>query len=469
MAGQLYSEGDRARYVPEDRAPTPHRDDFRKDFARVIHSPSFRRLQGKTQLFPGYESDFFRNRMSHSLEVSQIAESIAHKINHSHEFFEEQNIEPRICFTAALLHDIGHPPFGHNGEEALDERMRARGGFEGNAQTLRIVTQIEKKRHNPKESCPVRRRAGLNLTYRTLASILKYDFPMPQDRTGEDEVFKGYYLEDMPVVDDIKRQVAPGWVKGDKPFKTIECSIMDLADDIAYSTYDLEDSFKAGFLTPTKLLSSSPELLSRVARRVGKRLKEPDFGEADVLAIFADMFREYVADVSYGRLELQNATKDEKIAAAMSLLTELENIATEGEIRTSFTAGLVGDFVEAVEVEFDEEFPQLSTVKVDEATKRKIEVLKIYTYEAIIASNRVKLAEYRGKEVVAEIFDALTASKGHLLLPDDVARLHASVDGDARLQNRLITDYIAGMTDRYAVDFYGRLHSDSPQSMFKSV
>lgn len=469
MAGPLYSAGDRVRYVPEDRAPTPYRDDFRKDFARVIHCPSFRRLQGKTQLFPGYESDFFRNRMSHSLEVGQIAESIAHKINNSYPYFEQDKIEPRICFTAALLHDIGHPPFGHNGEEALDEKMRPTGGFEGNAQTLRIVTQVEKKRHNPKESCPVLRRAGLNLTYRTLAAVLKYDSPMPEDRSGETEVFKGYYLEDDPIVKDIKRHVAPNWEHKDKGFKTIECSIMDLADDIAYSTYDLEDSFKAGFLTPTKLLSSDTMLLDKVAARVGKRLGRADFGPGDVLGVFSDMFRDYVADSSYDRLELQDATQDEKIVAAMSLLTELENIATEGEIRTSFTAGLVGDFVEAVEVDFDEEFPQLSTVKVDPKVKEKIEVLKIYTYEAIIASNRVKLAEYRGKEVVAAIFEALTEKKGHLLLPDDVAKLHAAVSSKPRLQLRLIADYIAGMTDRYAVDFYGRLHSDSPQSIFKTV
>jgi dGTPase len=407
--------------------------------------------------------------MSHSLEVGQIAESIAHKINNCDPYFGQQNIEPRICFTAALLHDIGHPPFGHNGEEALDEKMRARGGFEGNAQTLRIVTQVEKKRHNPDESCPVLRRAGLNLTYRTLAAVLKYDSPMPEDRSGEAAVFKGYYLEDDPVVEDIKRHVAPDWKRSDKGFKTIECSIMDLADDIAYSTYDLEDSFKAGFLTPTKLLSSDVALLTKVAKQVGKRLEDPSFSPADVLGVFSDMFRDYVADSSYERLELQGASQDEKIVAAMSLLTELENIATEGEIRTSFTAGLVGDFVEAVEVDFNEEFPQLSAVKVDPKVKQKIEVLKIYTYEAIIASNRVKLAEYRGKEVVAAIFDALTEEKGYLLLPHDVAKLHSAIGDKPRLQLRLIADYIAGMTDRYAVDFYGRLHSDSPQSIFKSV
>lgn len=126
-----------------------------RDYGRVLHSPSFRRLGGKTQVFPINESDFFRTRLTHSLEVSQIAEGIAQYLNEKPEF-EFDKINERLCVTASLMHDLGHPPFGHNGERALDDAMRGFGGFEGNAQTIRIITRIEKKaRKEPAEDCSI--------------------------------------------------------------------------------------------------------------------------------------------------------------------------------------------------------------------------------------------------------------------------------------------------------------------------
>ena len=466
---ELYSDEDEDRYVDDGRPRSKARSQFRRDFARVIHCPSFRRLQGKTQLFPGHESDFFRNRLTHSLEVGQIAESIAYCINDKHPYFQKNPIDPRICLTASLLHDIGHPPFGHNGEEALDEKMREFGGFEGNAQTLRIVTQIEKKVHNPKESCPIARRAGLNLTYRTLGAVLKYDTPIPEKRAVDASVAKGYYFEDAPVVTDIKKHVVPKWSEDDGPFKTIECSIMDLADDIAYSTYDLEDSFKAGFLTPAKLLASDEGLLEKVALQVSKKIDESGFSKLDVLSVFSDLFRNRISEDTFRSLGLADATEDQKIASAMVLIEQLELIASSGEIRTSFTSDIVGELVDNVEVILNEKYPKLSKVCLAPRYKRQVETLKVYTYEAVIDSNRVKLAEFRGKQVVAGLFEALAGKKGRLLLPNDVAKLHDAAKGNAQKEARLISDFIAGMTDRYAVEFYGRLHSDSPQTIFKEA
>lgn len=231
MDKPLYKSTDSKRFISEVANDEPWRSEWRRDYARVIHSPSFRRLQGKTQIFPGYESDFFRNRLTHSLEVAQIAESIAYKLNSNNKYLSKYSIEPRICFTAALLHDIGHPPFGHNGEEALDECMRKFGGFEGNAQTLRIVTQLEKKRYRTDVHCPRERRAGLNLSYRTLAAILKYDAVIPAVREVDDKVRKGYYAEDISIVQDIKTNVSPNRKFGKvRKFKSVECQIMDIAD-----------------------------------------------------------------------------------------------------------------------------------------------------------------------------------------------------------------------------------------------
>lgn len=303
----LYSETDEARFVPEDGPKLSYRSEFRKDFGRVIHCASFRRLQGKTQLFPGYESDFFRNRLTHSLEVGQIAESIALCANKTNAFFEKDPIKSRICFTAALLHDIGHPPFGHNGETALDRMMLEFGGFEGNAQTLRIVSQLEKKRYRSDVSCPLERRAGLNLTYRTLAAVLKYDRLIPPSRSEGSKVSKGYYFEDTPIVEDIKKNVVPGWTDADGPFKSLECSIMDISDDIAYSTYDLEDSLKAGFLTPAKILTSDPELLRRVASIVSDKL-DAEITDRDVLKTFAELFTPRIDPALTASLRVERAT-----------------------------------------------------------------------------------------------------------------------------------------------------------------
>ena len=257
---------------------------WRRDYARLIHCPSFRRLQGKTQVFPGREFDFFRNRLTHSLEVAQIAKSIAIRLNHRSKFFrgEENNVNPDIAELAGLAHDLGHPPFGHNGEAALDECMRDCGGFEGNAQTLRILSRLEKKElkdsetggYAPISSTGLDQRVGLNLTSRSLASVLKYDNPIPvtgANRTSAG-VQKGYYEEDKKLVRQIKKNVV-----GDaeiKDFKTIECWIMDLADDVAYSTYDLEDNFKGEFLTPLKLFSLPDLVLELVAEDITKRARK---------------------------------------------------------------------------------------------------------------------------------------------------------------------------------------------------
>lgn len=145
------SEFDEKRLAEESHSTElseePYRTNFRKDYSRLVHCPSFRRLAGKTQLYPGQESDFFRNRLSHSMEVAQIAKSISTRLNNTQLFSDgsKLDLDTDLVEFAALAHDIGHPPFGHQGEEALDQCMLDFGGFEGNAQTLRILTKLEKK------------------------------------------------------------------------------------------------------------------------------------------------------------------------------------------------------------------------------------------------------------------------------------------------------------------------------------
>jgi dGTPase len=202
---EFYQQGDYARVVqiPSSGSPEDYRSPFRRDYARVVHTPAFRRLQRKTQLFPGDESDFFRNRMTHSLEVAQIAKSIAIRLNYliRNQYGDDAGaIDTDLVELVSLAHDLGHPPFGHTGEYALQEKMYTVGGFEGNAQTLRILSKLEKRQTLQNDSIPDFTefanghdlRAGLNLCFRSLAAVLKYDNQIPLIADGP-KLTKGYY------------------------------------------------------------------------------------------------------------------------------------------------------------------------------------------------------------------------------------------------------------------------------------
>lgn len=462
--GPLYSSRDWERAHPED-AGEVWRKASHRDYARVIHSPSWRRLQGKTQLFPGHESDFFRNRLTHSLEVAQVAEAIALKLNAEHPYFQQHNLDERICATAGLMHDLGHPPFGHNGEHALDDRMREYGGFEGNAQTLRIISRLEKKMPAACEpsadgsDC----RVGLNLAARAVAAALKYDRPIPHVRSDGEAMVKGYYADDEAAVERVKDLVAPGWRKRSS-FKTIECSIMDLADDIAYSAYDLEDSLKAGFVTPASILSANDELLGRVAKKVSKALKR-DVEVPEIVNVFLGIFSGIMESTE---TDSDNSSEQDNILRLVRGFQGSKNLAERGELRTALTSQLVNEAVKAVQVSVDEEFPMLSSVRLSDDAFLKVETLKNYNFEATIFSTRLKVAEFRGYGIVTAIFDALSGPKGYLLMPDDVRSLYTQFEANATARMRVVCDFIAGMTDRYAVEFYGRLHSDG-HTIFKPI
>ncbi|WP_167378882.1 anti-phage deoxyguanosine triphosphatase [Mesorhizobium prunaredense] len=469
----MYSDEDRQRQNGEAGDSDPWRPPFVRDFGRIIHSASFRRLQGKTQVFPGHESDFFRNRLTHSLEVSQIAEGIADRLNHLYdEALGDRKIDSRLCAAAGLVHDIGHPPFGHNGERALDGKMRMYGGFEGNAQTLRILSRLEKKAKYEK---PVDGdvRAGMNLCFRTLAAVLKYDVEIETERPEATKPKKGYYASEAKIVADIKQKVLGGTqVPANTKFKTVECAIMDIADDIAYSVYDLEDSLKAGFLTPASILGTDDELLGRVAKDVTKQLKD-EIGEtismqqvqATFVAIFSDIFATGETKTS----DVEDERQQADIANFINAIRASRDLNMDAGKRMKLSSELVHEFINDVELTINEEFPALSTVKLVKSTRIKVEILKQYTYLSTIYSNRVKLGEYRGTQLVEDIFDALEKENGHLLMPDDVRKQVQDADKDKALKARHICDFVAGMTDRYAVEFWARLRSDAAESIFKPI
>ncbi len=463
----------------------PYRKDARRDFARLIHCPAFRRLQGKTQLFPGYESDFFRNRLTHSLEVAQVAKSIATRINYKVREFEKNPISTDIVETAALAHDLGHPPFGHNGEKALDELMKGSGGFEGNAQTLRILSKLEKKEtfgaQPRKKIATSDQRVGLNLTARTLAAILKYDNKIPSTKDGRkmDGVHKGYYDLEAPVVEFIKHNV----IRGDKnqTLKTIECQIMDIADDIAYSTYDLEDAFKAGFLSPMQIISSGDDILNRVSAKVRESIIDEELkqiiNEEYILRILINTFRdifpsEEIKEIIYqinNKQSIPMETDYTVMSAMISSTTNVSSLETSksGYLRTSLTSQLVGEFIRGIGAEYNGDEPALSQITINPDVKIKIEILKHYTFETIINSPMLKVVEYKGKDIVKQIFCALDDG-GSNLLPEDYKRIYDNFSNSTE-KKRTICDFIAGMTDRYAIEFWRRLYASSHESIFKPL
>ncbi|WP_255467346.1 MULTISPECIES: deoxyguanosinetriphosphate triphosphohydrolase [Aeromicrobium] len=215
----VYGDEARERYVVEPPKRSG-RSSFERDRARIVHSSALRRLAGKTQVMGAGTDDFVRNRLTHSLEVAQVARELGKSLG----------CDPEIVDSAALAHDLGHPPFGHNGEIALDQVAASIGGFEGNAQTLRILTRLEAKTFSPQGQS-----VGLNLTRATLAACVKY----PWRRGERDTVKFGVYDDDVPVFE---------WL-GTQGRLTIEAQVMDLSDDIAYSVHDVEDGVVGGWLS----------------------------------------------------------------------------------------------------------------------------------------------------------------------------------------------------------------------------
>ena len=451
---KLYTDDDqcRASGCASVNEQDINRSAFQKDYARLLHAPAFRRLQGKTQLFPGSDSDFFRNRLTHSLEVSQIASGIADVLNHR----EELNINTNLVQFAAISHDLGHPPFGHNGEYALEELMREHGGFEGNAQTLRILTSVEAKMI--KTDSGLIDTYGLDLTYRTLASILKYDRVIPVKKEEGEKLAKGYYHTEQGIVDGIKHHVAPGYMG---EFKTIECGIMDIADDIAYSTYDLEDSLHAGIITPLSLLTTlfdSTEVRRKVNEKTNKALRENGYAELASTELETILAEKLVAPPSEDEPTVTNNLIFDNAIKAVSIKIFDQNLATNAIARTMFTSERVGQLIQQVEYIPNKEYPALSKVRLSRDALLEVEIYKHLNYETVIRSPQLAVVQHRGKDIVKKIFKAIYRSDGELLSAPWKKKWFDSTTDTER--HRVICDFVAGMTDRYAVEVYDALFGE---------
>ena len=419
-----YDEHARARWVDEPpKGAVPHgRTPFERDRARVVHSAALRRLAAKTQVVGPQTDDFVRNRLTHTLEVAQVARDLARTLG----------CDPDIVETAALAHDLGHPPFGHNGERALDEIAASCGGFEGNAQTLRILTRLEAKTFGDRD-----RSVGLNLTRATLDASTKYPWaraeaenPHGSHADGTRRAVRkfGVYDDDLEVF---------GWLREgvDGRRRCIETQVMDLADDVAYSVHDLEDGVVSGKIDLAWLTDP------------GQR--------AEVWATVRDW---YLPDVV-----------DDELEAALGLLQDLvtwPRAPYDGSRRTlaslkDLTSDLIGLFCTQVRDATIEKYGDLpllryaADVVVPRETEIAVAALKgVAAHYVMRADDRVALLQ-RQLEVLTELVALLRLRGPGELMPMFRADFDAAGTDAARL--RVIVDQVASLTDASAVAWHTRL------------
>jgi len=421
------------------------------DYARVIHSASFRRLQGKTQILNLGDSDFYRTRLTHSLEVSQIAMGIVRQLDDdADEKIKEILPEYTQIQAIGLTHDLGHPPFGHGGEVALNYCMRDHGGFEGNGQTLRILTKLEKFSAN----------AGANLTRRTLLGILKYpvsysaaynssinprllDEPTsikiidrkkskpPKCYLDTEQEVVDWLLEDVDK-DDRKRfcELKAIENKHSKAIhKSFDCSIMDVADDIAYGIHDLEDAISLNLLTEKQFREDVTEENS---------------------AQFLDALNEKYPD------EFSNDVYDGFV----------NKLFSDNKTRKRQISRLVHHFIthaEVYEVDGFKEPMLCYRVRIKDKNKKLLDALKDSVLKRVIMSPNVQQLEFKGQKMVVSVFEVL-ASEPEAFLPADMIELY-----EENKDIRVICDYIAGMTDGFLLKTYDRLFSPRMGSVFDKL
>ncbi len=359
-------------------APSETRNAFQRDRDRIIHSSAFRRLKYKTQVFVYYEGDHYRTRLSHTLEVSQIARVLARNLR----------VQEDLAETVALAHDLGHPPFGHIGEDALAECLKDFGGFDHNDQSLRVVTNLEK--HYVSFD-------GLNLSWELLEGLAKHNGPIT------------------------RRPLPPTLAEIDGKFDlqldkcaSLEAQIGNLADDIAYNNHDIDDGLRAGFFAVTDLFDLS--LVGEMAREIHAEHPNADRTRAAneiVRRLMGTMVRD-VLDETSRRLHALNPQSPDDIRNADRAMAAFS----------------------------DEMLPDIAAL-------RKFLMANMYRHEKIDKIREKMTA------VVRDLFGAFFGDPAKM--PPEWQALAAASDGGDTAKARIVLDYVAGMTDRFALQEHGRL------------
>jgi dGTPase len=376
----------RGRFYPEPESPT--RTPFQRDRDRIIHSTAFRRLKHKTQVFFAHEADHYRTRLTHSIEVAQIARALARALR----------LDEDLAEAVALVHDFGHTPFGHTGEDALDARMRDYGGFDHNAQALRVVTKLERR---------YAEFDGLNLCWETLEGLVKHNGPL----TGPDGEGLG-----SPLPRSI-RDFDALFPLDLSSFASLEAQCAAIADDIAYDAHDIDDGLRSGLLTLDML--EGPSFTGAVLS--GLRERYPGL----------DPVR----------------TGHELMRRQITLM--VEDVIAESQRRIGDLAPGSPEAVRAA--------PH-ALVAFSEATRAQEKELKAFLYSNLYRHPSVMAVRARADTIVADLFDAYFADPA--LMPEGWRGVLDRA-GDA-VKARHVADFLAGMTDTYALKEHRRLFDHTP-------
>ncbi|MDE0034954.1 MAG: anti-phage deoxyguanosine triphosphatase [Deltaproteobacteria bacterium] len=408
----------RRRYWGDERPrPKDRRNDYQRDKARVVHSSAFRRLQAKTQVMGVGEGDFHRTRLTHSIEAAGIGEGLLSSLRRRSTTPKAARkwLPPKDLLVAACLaHDLGHPPFGHGGEKALHARMVDCGGFEANGQTLRIVSRLEK--YKPGK--------GMNPTRRLVLALLKYPVPYSVfDRERfRDKPPKCYFDTEEEIVgwafrpfDDaeVNQLRAARTIEGKPAHRTLDSSLMEMADDIAYGVHDLEDI---------------------VARKMVRK--------EDVIDGLRPVFDEYGKKIGSGKRAVYRREFGRKLF-------------TDSFKRKRFIGKLVNLFITSARVLECEGYshPLLKYyIGFERPVADLLKGLKELAYKLVIERPEVQQLERRGQRIVEDLFDEIVKAPTQLVPKTAWETLD---EGDTKA--RRVCDYIAGMTDHYAEKIYGRL------------
>ncbi|MGP3969239.1 deoxyguanosinetriphosphate triphosphohydrolase [Streptomyces sp. 6N223] len=417
-AADAYAAADAERFDPEPDK-RPGRTAFQRDRARVQHSAALRRLAGKTQVVTpdtGATWDTTpRTRLTHSLECAQIGRDLGAAFG----------CDPDIVEAACLAHDLGHPPFGHNGERALDEIARDCGGFEGNAQSLRLLTRLEPKRWSEGGSG---RSVGLNLTRATLDAATKYPWPRGGHPSDPASGKYGVYADDLPVFTWL-RAGAPGTPPPTR--RCFEAQVMDWADDIAYSVHDVEDGLHAGHLDPALLLSGPEreELFAVAARRYAPPGTEP--------AALADALDRLLAQEWWPHRYDGSAHAQARLKDATSQLIGRFCLAAEHATRAAHGPGPLRRYA--------------AELVVPPATRLECAVLKAVADRYVIQRPDFARQRARQRELLTELGQELVRRAPDGLDPQYRALFEdAARTGDDAARLRVIVDQIAALTDAAA-------------------
>ncbi len=367
------------RLSPEPISRT--RNAFARDRDRIIHATAFRRLKEKTQVFVAHEGDHYRTRLTHSLEVAQIARSLAHALR----------LDTDLAETVALAHDLGHPPFGHAGEDELQAQMQPWGGFDHNVQTFRVVTRLE-ERYPQFE--------GLNLSWETVEGVVKHNGPVSH-RLGE------------PAWQAIA-DYAKDWDLRLGTFASLEAQAAAIADDIAYNNHDVDDGVQAGLFTLDDL--ADVPLIGPVL--LGVRKDWPDI------------------DARMVRIE----------AVRRMIGVMVEDVLAETEAR-----------IEADEIRSTEDvrMAKRTLVAFSPAMLADLGVLRKFLFERMYRHYRVNRTRSQARRILAEMFQLFMAEP-ETMPPEWSGK---AISGDEMKRARAVCDYIAGMTDRYAIEEHRKLFS----------